>query len=81
MHILNSCTLTRTGVGHYSSGTGQLLDLAGEEPGRAGERTYPAREVAGVDNFFVFHPPIRYRCRCITDSLLTFHLKIPLVKS
>ena len=54
MHILNSCTLTRTGVGHFSSGTGHLLDLAGEEPSRAGGRAYPAREVAGVDRLFCF---------------------------
>ena len=53
MHILNSCTLTRTGVGHFSSGTGQL-DLAGEEPSRAGGRTYPASEVAGVNHLFYF---------------------------
>jgi hypothetical protein len=54
MHILNLCTLTRTDVGHFSSGTGQLSDLAGEEPSRAGGRTYPAREVARVHHLFCF---------------------------
>jgi hypothetical protein len=50
--------------------------LAAEEPSGSGGRAYSVCEVFKGRVLVLLRPPIRYRCRCTSDSLLAFRLKM-----
>jgi hypothetical protein len=58
-----------------------LQFLTGEEANRAGGRTHSVREVSRSSLFVLFGPPISYRHRYASDSLLAFRLKITPVRN
>jgi len=55
--------------------------MAVEEPSGAGGRAYSVREVSRAGYLTLSRPPIRYRYRCASDSLLAFSLKVLLSKN
>jgi len=65
----------------HNGGMCELKKLTGEEANKAGGRTHSIHEVLRSSSFVLFGPPISYRHRCGSDSLLSFRLKIPPVKN